>query len=208
MSIAEVLRQFERRLVQPDYTQLLTLYFGVLLFVIATRWTGIDASMNDSWFGVAPARLVGIALLAFGYGAAFSERPWSQRLAAAGTVVLAAVVTYPLELASHAASHPATPVWWGLTVPLLDGVAYFGLGVVVGRIAALLRLRSILPLLVPAALVGMIWVDVRLGFGLVNPLTTATTVAPAHLVLAAVVAAATVVALLRPWVIATEEAST
>lgn len=194
---------------QPDYVQLLALFFGVVLFVIATRWTGIDTSMNDSWYGVAPARLVGVALLALGYGAAFSERSGAHRVAALGTVVLAAVLSFPLELASYAASHPAAPLWWGFVLPIVDGIAYFGLGVALGRASRWTRLRSILPLTVPGILVALTWLDVRLGMGLLNPLTTATAVAPWHLALMGAGAAATL-ALLVPTFrrTSTEEAAT
>lgn len=181
---AGFVRQFERRLVQPDLVQLLTLFFVGILFVVGTRWAGIDTQMNDSWYGVAPTRLVGIALLALGYGAAFSERPRAHRVAAVGTLVVAALTTFPLELATFAASHPDIPWWWGLVVPLVDGIAYFGVGITIGRASTWLRLRSILPITVPALLIGATWLDVQLGVGLVNPLTTATVVAPAHLALA------------------------
>lgn len=195
---ADVARHFERRLVQSDLVQLLTLFFVIVLFVLGTRWAGIDSLANDSWYGVAPTRLVCIALLALGYGAAFSGRPRVHRVAAAGTLVLAAVLTFPFELAAYAASHPPIPLWWGFVVPVLDGLAYFGLGIAIGRASTWLRLRSILPLTVPAVLVGLIWFDVRLGAGLLNPLTTATVMASAHLVLAAAAAVTTLVLLLVP----------
>ena len=197
MKPADLARHLERRLVQADFVQLLTLFFGVLLFVIATRWSGVDGSVNDSWYGVAPARLVGVALLGLGYGAAFSERPALHRLAAMGTIVLAALLSFPLELAAYAASHPATPLWWGLLLPLVDGAAYFGAGVALGRASAWARLRSILPLTVPGLLVGLIYLDIRAGAGFLNPLTTATTVAPMHLLLMAIGACATLVLLVR-----------
>lgn len=198
MTARELARHVERRLVQPDWTQLLTLFFGLLLFVLATRWTGLDASINDSWYGVAPTRWVALALLALGYGAAFSERPRPHRAAAVANLALAAALSYPLELATHAASHPGVPLWWGFVVPLLAAPAYFGLGEVLGRISQVTRLRSLLPLTVPGLLVGLTWLDIRIGAGFLNPLTTATTVAPAHLVVVALGALATIALLARP----------
>ena len=198
MTARQFARHVERRLVQPDWTQLLTLFFGILLFVLASRWTGLDASMNDSWYGVAPTRWVTLAVLALGYGAAFSERPRVHRAAAVANLVLAAALSYPLELATHAASHPGVPLWWGLVVPLLAAPTYFGLGHLLGRASRWLRLRSLLPLTVPGVLVGLTWLDIRLGAGVVNPLTTATQVAPAHLALMALGAAITLAMLLRP----------
>ena len=198
MTARQLARHVERRLVQPDWTQLLTLFFGGLLFVMASRWAGLDASMNDSWYGVAPTRWVGLALLSLGYGAAFSERPRVHRAAAVANLVLAAALSYPLELATHAASHPGVPLWWGLLVPLLAAPAYFGLGHLLGRASRWVRLRSLLPLTVPGVLVGLTWLDIRLGAGVVNPLTTATHVAPVHLALVAVGAVVTGAFLVRP----------
>lgn len=205
MTMRTFARHVERRLVQPDWTQLLTLFFGILLFVMASRWTGLDASMNDSWYGVAPTRWVCLALLALGYGAVFSERPRVHRGAAVVNLVLAAALSYPFELATHAASHPGVPLWWGLVVPLLAAPAYFGLGHVLGRASRWSRLRSLLPLTVPGLLVGLTWLDIRVGAGVVNPLTTATNVAPAHLVLVAVGAVATVAFLFAPQRPATDD---
>lgn len=198
MTRSELARHFERRLVQPDYVQLLALYLGIVLFVIATRWVGVDARVNDAWFGVAPARLIGVALLGLGYGSAFSERPRVHQVAALGSVVLAALLSFPLELATYAAGHPSVPLWWGVVVPTVDSVAYFGLGLVIGRISTWTRLRSILPLTVPALLVGVTWLDIHLRIAVLNPLTSATTVAPWHLALATAGAAATLFVLLRP----------
>ena len=198
MTVRQLARHVERRLVQPDWTQLLTLFFGVLLFVLATRWTGLDASMNDSWFAVAPTRWVALALLALGYGAAFSERPRVHRAAAVVNLVVAAALSYPVELATHAASHPGVPLWWGFLVPLLAAPAYFGLGHLLGRASGWVRLRSLLPLTVPGLLVGLTWLDIRVGAGVANPLTTATQVAPVHLALVAVGAVLTIGFLIRP----------
>lgn len=198
MTGREFVRHVERRLVQPDWTQLLTLFFVIVLFVLGTRWAGADVSVNDSWYGVAPTRWVALALLALGYGAAFSERPRVHRLAAITNLAVAALVSFPIELAAHAVSHPAAPVWWGLVVPLLAASAFFGLGVALGRVSAWLRLRSLLPLTVPGLLVGLTWLDIRLGAGVANPLTTATTVAPVHLALVTVGALVTIGLLVRP----------
>lgn len=189
-------RQIERRLTQPDLSQILTLLFGVILFVTATRWTGVGTAANDSWFAVAPARYTTLALLALGYGSAFSERPRQHRLASLVTVVVAALTTFPLELAAYAASHPATPFWWGLAAPTAGVVAYFGLGWIVGRVSTWLRIRSLLPLTVPALLVGLVALDLRMNVAAVATITTATTVAPLHAALAVIGAAATLLALL------------
>lgn len=198
MTVREVIRHVERRMVQPDWTQLLTLFFVVVLFVLGTRWAGSGVPVDDSWYGVAPTRWVALALLALGYGAAFSERPRVHRVAAITNLAVAALVSYPIELAAYAVSHPAVPLWWGLVVPLLAAPAFFGLGVALGRVSARLRLRSLLPLTVPGLLVGLTWLDIQLGAGVANPLTTATTVAPGHLAVVTVGALVTIGLLLRP----------
>jgi hypothetical protein len=99
------------------------------------------------------------------------------------------VSTLPFELAAHAASAPATPVWWVLVAPPIAVAGQLTLGAAIGTIARRLRLGSLLFVLVPAAVAGAVAFDVRVGATLLNPLTAALQVAPGFLVVHAVLGA-------------------
>lgn len=189
------------RLSRPDMLQGSVLLFVALGFTLAVSWpTGISL-VNEAWFSIAPVRTTVLAFGALGYGALLGARPrrrtdrvtdsgalpqpdfgtpaWHHEAAATlGAIAVLTVVTAPFEVVSHAASYPGTDVVWSLLVPFLTVGGYFGLGLLLGRAAATIRLRALLPLLVPAVLAGGAWLDLSLGVTLVNPWTAALSYSP------------------------------
>src|SRR5690606_15952739 len=133
---------------------------------LAVRWpTGISL-VNESWFALAPTRSTLLAFAGLGFGAhlgsqppagarrpdsatresptPFGSRAWRRELAVTLPALwVLAAVTAPFEIGSHAASYPGTPVWWSLLMPFVAVSGYFGAGLLVGRAAAVIRLRSL-----------------------------------------------------------------
>lgn len=184
------------RLRGPDMLQVLALFLAALLFVVAVRWPGSGDS-NEAWFALAQTRMVLLALAALGYGAAESGRASASRRAAAGALLMFVILSAPFDVATYAASYPAAPLWWAAGLPFPTTLAYFGLGLGLGRVATWARLGALLPLLVPAVLVLGIWVDVRLGVSVFNPLVAPLAVSVADGLVMVGLAAGTVVWLAR-----------
>ncbi len=171
------------RLGRNDMLHVFTLYLFALVLVLATRWPSEALPVNESWFSLAPARLALLQLIALAYGAHRSTDPPVEQRLTLMALALFVVVSIPFDVLTYAASYPVTPLAWSLTVPFLNAAAYFGLGLLLGRLAGLARLRSLLPILVPALVIAGIWLDVRLQLTLFNPFVAAVQVAPAHAVL-------------------------
>jgi len=184
------------RLRSADMLQVLALFLAAQLFVVAVRWPGAGGS-NEVWFALAQTRMTLLALTALGYGTAESGRAAGSRRATGGALLMFVGLSVPIDVATYAASYPAVPLWWTSGLPFLETLAYYGVGLVLGRIAAWARLGALLPLLVPAVLVAGIWVDVRLGVDVFNPLTASLRVSPVHGAAMAALAVATAVALGR-----------
>lgn len=191
------------RLSRTDMVQGTVLLFVALGFILAVRWpTGISL-VNESWFALAPARSTLLAFAGLGYGAhlgsqppAGSRRPdssresptpfgsptWRSELAVTLPAIwVLAAISAPFEIASHAASYPGTPVWWSLLMPFVAVSGYFGAGLLVGRAAAVIRLRGLLPLLVPALMAGAAYLDISLGRTIINPWSASLALSPTWL---------------------------
>jgi len=185
------------RLRSADMLQALALFLAAQLFVLAVRWPGAGES-NEAWFALAQARMVLLSLAALGYGAAETRASTYSRRATAGAMLMFVGLSAPFDVATYAASYPAVPWWWSSLLPFPATLAYFGVGLALGRAAAWARIGALLPLLVPGLLVAGIWADVRLGIDVFNPLTAALHVSLVHLGAMAALAAATAAWLARP----------
>jgi hypothetical protein len=161
------------RLRASDVTQVATLVMAGLVIALSTVWPSAGAGPNESWYGFAQARAVILALLALGFGASAALEPARRAVATAFAVLVISLLAVPLEVAAYAATYPATPLWWPLLGIVLAPGAYFVLGVGLGLVATKARLSAFLPLLVPAVVVGLLLLDVRLGWTVFNPLTAA-----------------------------------
>ncbi len=197
------------RLQRSDMIQVMTVVWAALVFVLMTQWPSTDAAANESWFGVAQARLVAFSLVALAYGSVTSIRPLGEQRATVMALVILLLLTAPLDVAAYAATFPATPLWWATALPVVDTVAFFGIGLALGWLLGRLRLRALLPLAVPGLLVGGVALDVYLGVNLLNPLTAILNVAAIHLVIMSAVALLSFLLLFRrqpaPEAVASEE---
>lgn len=199
------LQTLSQRFARADLTQLSTLLFVLLVITLAFTWPGSGLQPNDSWESVAQLRLIALTLLATGYGASTSTlNPLSKlnlaqktrqlRLEQRTTLAalsLLAILSAPLEVAAYAASYPSQALAWSLGLALLDTIAMFGVGLGLGRLLSILRLRVLLPLAVPAVLAGLITLDLALGMPLGSPLAALAGIHYGHLVLMGTVAVIT-----------------
>ncbi len=176
------------RLRAGDLPQYGLLVLASVTVILAATWPARAGLANESWYAVAQARSVLVALLALGYGMGLATEVPRRAASTALALILVAVTTLPLELLAHAGSAPATPAWWAwATTPVtVAGHLVFGAGL--GAAARRLRLMVLAPLLVPAFVAGTVAIDVRLGVTLLNPLTAALQVSVGYLVLHAAVA--------------------
>jgi hypothetical protein len=175
------------RLTRSDFVQIATLFFALLVFVLLATWPSGERA-NNSWFILTQARMVALAFLALAYGAGSSNKPRAEQRNTALALLVLVILSLPLELAGYAASYPTTPMLWSFGLTLLDTLALFGLGLALGFLLTLIRLRGFISIAVIGALVGLFSVDQLLNFNLFNPLTTLHTVSPFHLGTMAVIA--------------------
>ena len=199
------------RLARPDMAQVLVLFLAAQVVVLTFSWPSAGSLANDSWFALAPSRNAFLALAAAGFGASqlLIRVPGQldisgvglEPLAEARYTLLALLVWVPLsapfEVVSHAASFPATGLLGSLLVTLVTVPAYFGLGLLLRKLTALLRVNWLLPLAVPGVILLLAWFDMQLGNTLFNPWAAALAPSPYPLV-AGLGAGLTLWFLLRP----------
>ncbi len=185
-----VLAATAERLTRSDMLQALTLLLAVLFVATSISWPAGSSLVNESWFAVAPVRSALLALAAVGYGAAVAGRrrapppqtaPRGEALATLAALVVWALLTLPLEVIVHAASYPAVSLGWSAGVALLAVPAYFGLGLLLARLADALRASWALPLVVPASLLLLAWFDLQVGRTIFNPWTAPLAYSVPHL---------------------------
>jgi hypothetical protein len=170
------------RLRTGDLPQVGLLGLVVVAIALVASWPARPGLPHEGWYAVAQTRSVVVALLALGYGSVLFLQTAARMAATALAVLVVAVSTLPFELAAHAASAPATPVWWVLVATPIAVAGQLTLGAAIGTLARRLRMGSLLFAIVPAAVAGAVAFDVRVGFTLLNPLTAALQVAPGFLV--------------------------
>ena len=183
-----LLRAVSTRLARSDFVQLGALFFAILLFSLIIVWPTNPAEANDTWFALSQARLICLALLSLGYGSLSADYARYDQRSAAGALLSLALLSVPLEVASYALSYPPQPLGYTLGVTLVDTLALFGVGLVVGKGLSLLRLKALLPLAVPGVLVGLVMADIALGFVLFNPLSALNTAEFRHLGMMGIIA--------------------
>jgi len=181
------LERVSQRLRRTDMVQLLTLLFTLMIFVLLTRWPS-QGGRNDAWFGVTQARIMVLALLALGYGSVSSRQHREEQLDTAGAILVFSFLSIPFDVAAYAASFPATPLWWPLLLSPIDSLAFFGLGLLLGKLLTKLRLQTLLPVAIPGLLIAFIALDVRFGMTLLNPMTASVVLTYKHLAIMAIIA--------------------
>jgi hypothetical protein len=212
-----LLEDIAARLARSDMLQGIALLFVALAFTLAIQWPTGAAIANQSWFTVAPVRLTLLAIGALAWGAGLGARPTKARgpaevtridlpgfgtpqwraesLATLGALLVLVPITLPFELATHAASYPDVSLAWSLGVPLLAVTGYFGAGLLLGRLADVLRVSFLLALLVPLVVAGSAWLDVSLGQTVLNPWTASLAVSVPYAVTLCVLSLVTIVVL-------------
>ncbi|CAN5677441.1 hypothetical protein BH23DEI1_BH23DEI1_13750 [soil metagenome] len=189
----------EARVRASDVTQVATLVLAALVITLVTVWPSTLGATNESWYAFAQTRSVLLALLGLGFGATAVNERGRRGVGTAVAVFVIGLLAIPLEVATYAATYPATPLWWSFVGITLAPSAYFALGLALGALTARLRLGAFVPLLVPALLVGLLMLDVRLGWTMLNPLTGAVAVSPWYLAVMLALALASVAWGWRRW---------
>jgi hypothetical protein len=193
MKLLEGLKQISERFSRSDMLQLSTLFMAVLMVAFVISWPTSNRVANDSWYAVIQARMVTLSLMALGYGA--SQRKLADG-AALGCLVVLAILSIPVEIASFLVSFPSSNLLYSAALICVNTVAMFGIGYLVGAFLHALRLSFLVPLAIPALFVGMVILDLRLGFTVFNPLTALTSTSFWHLGLMSGVAVLTLAGLL------------
>lgn len=173
---------FHNRLQQQDMLQILIAYFAILLFVLAINWPQSSGVANDSWFVIVQAKVAIMALLGLFYGASLSARSHQDRLVTLLLLLSVCWLSLPLEIASYAASYPSVPLGMSLLMPSFELIAYFGIGLLAGKLLDILRLKVLLPLAIPLVLIGLIALDIWTGLALFNPLSGSLSPSLSHLI--------------------------
>lgn len=225
----KVLESVAGRVARSDMLQALTLLFAVLVVVVSVGWPSGGTTANESWFSLASVRNALLALAAAGFGAAQGVAARRRVPAAQGaTTTLVAsdpawryearltlgalfawvFLTLPFESATQAASYPAVEPWWSLLIACLTVPGYFGLGLLLRRLTAILRVGWALPLLVPASLLLFGWIDLRLELTLLNPWAAPLAPSWTYVVTLSAAALLTLLALALPARSATRTAAT
>jgi hypothetical protein len=180
------------RLTRSDFVQVMTLFFVVLLFVLLATWPSGERA-NNSWFILTQARMVALAFLALAFGAGTSNKSGLEQRSTLLSLLVVVLLSLPLEIASYAASYPTTPFIWSFGLTLLDTLALFGVGLLVGYALTKIRLRGFISIAVIGVMVGLFSIDQLLKVNMFNPLTTLHDVSPFHL------GAMTIIAMLTLW---------
>ncbi len=174
-----------RRLQRADLLQVTALVFAVLVVALNVNWPDRGARVNEAWGPVAALRNTLLAVLALAYAASVWGRDAVGRIEEARATFLAllvvAVLTWPFEAAARAASYPATPGYWPALVAFATLGAYFGLGLLLGRALRGRYAGALTFVAVPATLALIVWLDLRLGGGGLNPWSAPSVVSPAYL---------------------------
>ncbi|MCA9835479.1 MAG: hypothetical protein KC422_01130 [Trueperaceae bacterium] len=192
------LRQLNERLARNDFLQMSLLFFGLLVATLAFTWPASEQIANNSFFSVAQVRLMALLLLALGFGSFELKQTRRQKLASLLALLTLSLTSMAFEVATYAVSFPQVPLYWTLLLGLIDPIAYFGIGIVLGFLLGLVRLTAVLPMAILALPIGFIFLDIPLGIPLFNPLTAIGQLSLAHLFLMTVFATLTLVYLLSP----------
>lgn len=173
------------RLRRSDMLQALAVGFVALAFVLALRWPAGAGDVNEVWFMMAPVRLalLVIAALVFGavWGAGIQSDSRPERSSAAaplegleGRATLLAlfamvVLTWPFEIAGHAASYPDVPLLRSSLLPFLAVAAAFALGGWLAYATRAMKLTAMLPVALIAVVGLALWFEYATGVNLLNP---------------------------------------
>jgi hypothetical protein len=187
-----LIQEISDRFTRSDMLQLATLFMAVLMVAFVISWPTSNRVANDSWYAVIQARMVALSLLALGYGA--SQRKPADS-AALGCLLVLAVLSLPVEILGYLVSFPSSNLGYSAALMMVNTVAMFGMGYLLGALLHTLRLSFLTPLAVPALLVGLVVLDLRLGVTVFNPLAALTSASLWHLAVMMGIAIVTLIGL-------------
>ena len=183
---------------QANVIQLLALILATLTFVTYSRWEVAGHLFNNSWFTVTQVRLFSLTLIALAYGGSCAGSQKTKKQTTAALVLIFALVTLPFELVSYFPTLPSTSLLTTIFIPLLTGIAFYGLGLAVGTMLLIIRSGSLMPLAIIGVIVGMLVIDVRLKTNFLNPFKGTTSPTWEHSVIIGIMAAITLLFLVWP----------
>ena len=179
--LTDLFKATAERMRAPDLLQALVGYLALLSFVLMVSWPTTAERVNNAWYALTQANILALSLAGLSFGSSVSERSSRTRLTTLLALLGGAVLSLPLEVGAYAAAFPSVPLGWPLALLALDTVALFGLGMGLGGILTVARLRFLLPLIVPLLLLGMFAFDIWIGVPLLNPFTAVIALTPLHL---------------------------
>lgn len=139
------------------------LLLAAVVATLVANWPDRTTDPNLAWYAVARVRTTGTLLLAGMAGAGIAESRRGEPRARPIEPVVAALLSAPIEALAYFGSAPAASLTWSVAVPLPLAVATFGLSWALATVLRRLRLAWSSPLLLPAAAVGLVMLDVRVG---------------------------------------------
>jgi len=163
------LERITRRLQQSDVLQLLFGYFVLLTFVLLVTWPPPGQTVNNSWYALEQTNIIALVVLALAYSSWLSDAPPRELQDTLAALISFQVLSLPLKIGSYAATFPGVPLWWALLIVTLTVVAFFGIGLAVGRGFDALRLGVLKPLSAPIIVAAVFGLDVSVGRPLLNP---------------------------------------
>lgn len=128
--------------------------------VLIASWPVRAETANASWYAVTVTRLGALVVWAWVLGAASQAGPEARRRDLT-RLVIAAVVSAPLEAAAHVATLPGTPVAWSLIVAVPAAFTALGLSAAVAWLVRRARLPALLPAVSLLVAVGLVALDLR-----------------------------------------------
>lgn len=194
-----LLRELAAACTDPDTVQAAGAVLTLLVVGLIASWPRDSLQANDAWYGLAAARATALAAWGLLQGARDAGRPRGTRLPSTLALGVWGLLTVPLEWAAFVAAAPALPYAWVLATTTLLAWASYGLGWALARSAGAIRLRFVVPVLLPAAAAGIVWIDVTAGTGWITPWSVPRSPAAGALVTLGAASALTLGVAARGW---------
>lgn len=190
-----VFRAIDQELRTELVTQVSAGILVALVLVLVISWPVGPLVANNTWFTVAAARRLLLALLALYLGYARSRAPAGARLATCLTLVVLSLVTAPFEVLAFMVSHPLASLPFSLVLTVALPVAVYGAALLLAAWLGRVRAAWLAVPLVPLLLTALGLVDEVLDRLLFTPFAVATPAAAGNVAFWSCLAVATLVML-------------
>lgn len=157
------------RLPQPRVGAPLGLLLAGIAAALLIAWPDRPTEANGSWYVVAIARQIGLALLAAAAAMRVPVRRPGDRARDTVDVGVAWIVTLPFETLAWHGTAPADALAWSVLASLLAVFAVYGMAAATAVAAMRAGMFWAMPILVPAVAFGLGMLDVRTGPVLLLP---------------------------------------